>query len=160
MSNTRFLHLLILAALSLFIAAVCYFLGGLAAHVVSATPIQGVTFEAGGSLAGFLISFIFLFRAYQKTVVTIPLCKVTVTSPAGPFTAKSNPFAAQITIMKYASGKTSAQSANVIWEAGGLTVHLRDLEIDDLVMISLTDGRGKTWKSNHFSPLCSDQTLR
>ena len=153
MSNTRLLHLLILAGASLLIATACYYLGGVIAEAASATPILGVTFKATGSIAGFLISFGALFLAYRKMKITSLTLRVAVRTRKGKFTKAGNPFAARITIIKQASGKQHQQDAIVIWEVGALIVHLREIEDDDLVMIVVTDGAGTTWQSDFFSPL-------
>jgi hypothetical protein len=154
MNNTRLRVLLILASASLLIAAACFFLGGLIAEATSATPIMGVTFKAGGSLAGFLISFGALFLGYQKIGGASLMLKVAVSSQAGPFTRAGNLFKAKTTVLKIATGVKIDGDADAIWEAGSLTVHLRDLEQDDLVMILITDDKGGCWQSDFFSPLC------
>jgi hypothetical protein len=153
MSNTRLLHLLSLAGASLTIASACYFLGGMIAEAASATPIMGVTFKATGSIAGFLIAFGALFLAYRKMNVTLLTLRVAVRTRKGKFPKAGSPFTARITIIKQASGNQHQQDAIVIWEAGALIVHLRDIEDDDLVMIALTDAAGTAWQSEFFSPL-------
>jgi hypothetical protein len=158
-TNSRIYHLLLIASASLVAATVSFFAGGYIAEAASATPVMGITFKASGALAGFLIVFAALFAAYLKLGVTIPLFKVTVSPMRGNFPDSGNPYVAQLTIMKYASGKQQVRDAAVLWEAGGLTVHLRDIEEDDMVMIVLTDAAGKSWRSIFFSPLCSDQPL-
>ncbi|MBI1830173.1 MAG: hypothetical protein HYR84_01835 [Planctomycetes bacterium] len=159
-TNTRVYHLLLLAAGSAVIAVGSFFVGGVIAEASSAEPIFGITFKAGGALAGFVIAFALLFAAYQRLNVTIPLLRVTVWPPKGDFPATGNPYSARLTIMKYASGRLEQRDAVVIWESAGLTVHLRDIEQDDLVMIELTDCNGKSWRSVYFNPLCSDQQLK
>jgi hypothetical protein len=154
MNNTRLRHLLILAAASLFIAAACFYLGGIIAEAASATQIMGVTFKAGGALAGFVISFSILFYAYRSIGGTSLILKVAVIPQTGQFTRTGNVFKAKTTLLKHASGEKAEYDSDAIWEAGALTVHLRDIEQDDLVMIVLTDTAGGRWESDFFSPLC------
>jgi hypothetical protein len=142
-----------IAAASLAIAAACFYLGGVIAEAANATPIMGVTFKASGALAGFLISFLTLFYAYQ--MLNPPLrVKVGVASQKGPFARTGNVFKAKSTVLKPASGAKREQDVDAIWEAGGLTIHLRGVEQDDLVMIVVTDANGNRWESDFFSPLC------
>ena len=156
--STTLRVVLVLAATSLIIAAACFYLGGLIAEVASATPIMGVTFKAGGALAGFIISFVILFYAYQQLNPPLML-KVGVTCAARPLARSGNPFTAQATILKRATGSRAETKVDPIWEAGGLTVHLRDIEQDDLVMITIVDSNGGRWESDFFSPLCPSITL-
>lgn len=159
MSNTRLCHLLILAATSLGIAVACFFVGGMIAEAASHDPIMGITFKAGGSLAGFLISFVVLFVSYQKLkVITVDLM-VAVSPHSGSFVRTENAFKAKTTVRKYSSGAKTELDTDAIWAAGNLTVHLRDIEQDDLVMIRITDGNGGSWESDFFSPLCPEITL-
>jgi hypothetical protein len=61
-------------------------------------------------------------------------------------------------IIKQASAFKSERSCSLIWEAGGPTVHIHDIEQDDLVMLRVT-ANGKTWETNHFSPLGPEVSL-
>lgn len=160
MTNERLRHLLILAAASILVAAACFYLGGIIAEAASAGPIMGVTFKAGGALAGFVIAFVLLFYAYQQIGATSLMIKVTVSLESDQFTRKGNTYTATATILKLASGSLAVHDVTAIWEPGGLTVHLRDIEQDDLVMISVMDGNGGRWESDYFSPVCPSQTLK
>jgi hypothetical protein len=159
MDNTRLRHLLILAAASLFIAGVCFCLGGVIAEAASAAPIMGVTFKAGGALAGFIVSFVILFRAYRSIGAMSLMLTVAVTPKSGRFAKTGNIFKAKITVLETASGARTEYEAEPIWAAGNLTVHLRRVPQDDLVRIVLTDGTGGHWESDFFSPLCPSITL-
>jgi len=159
MINTRLRYVLILAAASLIIAAACYFLGGIIAEAASASPIMGVTFKAGGALAGFFISFGALFFVYKNIEDTSLRFKVAVSLSAGTFSKNDNTFFATMTVMKPESGAKKDSDAEAIWEARNLTVHLRGLEQDDLVMIHMKDSKGGSWRSDFFSPLCPKITL-
>ncbi len=148
---------LILAVAALIIATACFFLGGIIAEVTKSTPIQGLTFKAGGALAGFLISFAALFFALQKLepdprrpsylMLTVA---VTLGSKKLPRTGQ---YRATITVLKPLTGIKEVQQTNAIWTAGNLTVHLLNIERDDLVMIVLTDEKSSQWESEYFSPL-------
>ena len=159
MINSRLRHLLVLAGASLVIATACFFLGGIIAEAASASPIMGVTFKTGGALAGFLISFGALFYGYKNINDTSLILKVAVTLQEGTFSKRDNLFSARMTVLKSISGAKATSDTEAIWEAGNLTVHLRDLEQDDLVMIQVTDSKGGRWKSEFFSPFCPKITL-
>ena len=159
MNNERFKHLLILALVSLGIAVACYFLGGIVAEASGKPPDIGVQFKAGGSLAGFVISFIMLLTAYRLMGGSAFICKVTVAPNGKVFNRTGSNFTAKVTVLKRKSNRRIESDAIVIWEAGGLTVHLRDVEEDDMVMIVISDGNSGRWESNFFSPLCQSLTL-
>lgn len=160
MNNTRLRHLLILIAVSLGISAVCFFFGGVIAEVASASPIMGVTFKAGGALAGFIISFFLVLRAYHTMGAASLMLKVGITRHAGEFNRTNKKIKAKTTLMKYATGLKTEHDAEPIWEAGSLTVHLRGIEEDDFVKIVVTDGNGGSWESDYFSPLCPVITVK
>ena len=119
----------------------------------------GASFKAGGSLAGFLISFGALFYAYRSMGGTALMFKVTVVPKQRRFNRTGSTFTAKITVLKRKSGRKSEHNADAIWEAGGLTVHLRNVEEDDMVMIALFDGASGRWESDFFDPLCQSLTL-
>lgn len=160
MLNERIKHVLILAAASILVATACFHLGGIVADAAGASEILGVTFQTGGALAGFVITLVLLFYIYQNIHVERPVTiNVTVVLSNGTFTKKGNDFSAKATIMKRATiGKTD-RSVPVVWQAGGLTVQLRDIEPDDLVMITISDARGGNWQSEFFSPYSTNLTL-
>lgn len=160
MLNERIKHVLILAAASILVATACFYLGGIVAEAASASPIVGVTFKAGGALAGFVITLILLFYIYQNIQLERPvIINVTVTLSSGNFTKKGNDFNGRATIMKRANATTNERSVPVVWQAGGLTVQLRNIEPDDLVMLSISDSLGGSWKSEFFSPYSTNLTL-
>jgi hypothetical protein len=159
MTNERLRHLLILAVASFLVAVACFYLGGVIAEAASANPIMGVTFKTGGALAGFVIAFVLLFFAYQRIGATSLMLKVTVSLQTGQFARTGTNYSAKVTILKRASGDRHEMDAGVIWEAGGMTVHLRDIEQDDLVMITVVDTYGGHWESDFFSPLSPSLTL-
>jgi hypothetical protein len=158
MNSDRFRHLLILTVVSLGVAAACYYLGGIIAEASGKEPGVGASFKAGGSLAGFLISFGALFYAYRSMGGTALMFRVTVLPKQGRFNRAGSAFTATITVMKPKSGRKSEHNGEVVWEAGGLTVHLRNMEEDDMVMIALSDGANR-WESDFFDPLCQSLTL-
>lgn len=160
MTDTRLRNLLILAAASLAIAAGCFFLGGLVAEATSAGLILGVSFKAGGSLAGFVISFQLLLHAYQTFGGASLVLKIAVRPETGSFRRSGQGFSANVTVLKHASMSKSDRDAMVVWEAGSLTVHVRNIEQDDLVMIALSDGASRKWESEYFSPLCPSISLK
>lgn len=157
--NERLQHVLILALASLVIAGACFYLGGVIAEAASASPLMGVTFKAGGALAGFVIAFLLLFYAYLNIGATSLLLRVTVNLQNGQFVRLGKAYAAKVTVLKQASGSRHESDAGAIWEAGGLTVHLRGIEHDDLVMIAVIDGQGGRWESDFFSPLSPSLTV-
>lgn len=159
LDNTRLKHILILAAASLIVAAACFYLGGIIADVSGVDKVTGIKFSAGGALAGYAISFLILFIAYRNIGGTSLILKVTVKPRTGEFTRAGNTFKAKTTRLKHASGERAELEADAIWEAGGLTIHLRDIEQDDLVMIFVTDSNGGKWESDFFSPLCPSISL-
>lgn len=159
MNSDRFRHLLILALLSVVVATACYFLGGVIAEASGRDPASGASFKAGGSLAGFLISFGAFLYAYRTMGKSALMFKVTVIPKEGRFNRSGSAFTAKTVALKRKSGRRFESAADAVWEAGGLTVHMRDIEEDDMVMICLFDGGGGRWESDFFDPLCQSLTL-
>lgn len=159
MSNIRLLHLLIIAAASLGIATACFYLGGVIAEAASSTPIMGITFKAGGALAGFIITFLLLYQAYMNFVRVVLVHKVAIIAAANPFVKAGKKYTAKASLLHMTTGNRRDRDADVIWDAGVLTVLLREIENDHMVQVCITDGNGGTWESDSFSPLWTKITL-
>ena len=152
---------LILAGASLIVAAACFYLGGIIADATSATPIVGVSFKAGGALAGFVISMVLMYYMYQNINVdpNRPIVKVAVVPAVGAL-PRNVDLTAIVTIINRKTGSKRESSLETIWEAGLLTVLLRDLEQEDLVKIAITEPKGgRKLNGEYFSPFSTTLTI-
>jgi hypothetical protein len=152
LSNTRFTHLLIICLLSLGVAVACFFMGGIAAQVTS-QPGAIVAFKAGGSVAGFLILFFALLQGYHRLGGAPLVLKVVVLADPAMKKAPGG-YKVKCEIFKNASNAISERECSLTWEAGNPTVHLHNIEQDDLIMLRVISPAGQIWHTEHFSALC------
>ena len=146
---------LIIAAVSLLAATLCWKLGGSFAKVVSAEPVAGFTFELGGAIAGFVTVFWISLRALVRLDAAsrgaLRRVKVFLIPPEE--FAKDLTYSCTVSIYDDETGD-ARDLGNVMprREAGHLTVDIRDLTPNERFRVEVRDAANRTWRSEYHHP--------
>lgn len=141
-------RLLVLAMLSLTAAILLFLLGDSFAEVTQATPGVGFSFKAGGALAGFLI----IFRVLQKQLArSVPVTKLHL--EGAPSFDRRGTYRCAYEIFNDENGERRHVTVKPRWEAGFLTIDVRDVGHNDLIAIEvMAEGDGSVWTCDFFPP--------
>lgn len=140
--------------ISLLAAGVMFVVGGSVAEVSDQEGnVLGVTFEAGGAIAGFIIVFLLTSRTLRQFRDASPKFSIKVpavdTEPTG-FSQARN-YTCKYSLFATDTGTRQEVPAEYTWEAGFLTVFVKDVRRGDLVRVRIEDG-GNAWESEDFQP--------
>ncbi|MCU0359744.1 MAG: hypothetical protein MUF75_03340 [Bacteroidia bacterium] len=118
--------------------------------------LLGLSFKAGGAIAGFVIIFwlsqivvLRFYLNYQQTHSTIHI-KVYLTAKSNTFERNDNSYTAEYTIFNEDTGESKSCLTKPFWEAGYLTIMARDVGDKDYITIKISNSRSKSWESDSF----------
>ena len=149
---------LIIIATSLFVALICFNLGGSLAEV-SGNESNIFTYKASGALAGFIIVF-FLSQwvlqrlrkeaAARREAWAIPV-KVFVQAEPD-FDPPADKYKCEATLFNEDTGERRTLQIAPRFEAGFLTVDLLDVSLTEQVGALIIDDRNRRWYLQDFKP--------
>jgi len=138
-----------MVAMSVAVAIVFFQLGGSVAEVTNQTNgFLGVTFKAGGGLAGFIITLLILnrivnqIRDKERQLLREYLLRFP-TPPTGP-----GPLNCSYRLYDTLSGDWSAwKPINYLREGGALKILVREMEPRHVIGVQLANGTTEAWQS-------------
>jgi len=159
--NNPVVSYLIISLISLLCAVALFNLGGSLAEVTgNEKSLMGLSFKAGGAVAGFIIIFwlsqiviIKLHNNFQKANPTINV-KVYLSAKPNNFERNDNSYQAEYLVFNEDSGDTTIYKVRPFWEAGFLTVLAKDLGDKDYLTIKIQNSKNKIWESDSFHSRC------
>jgi hypothetical protein len=139
--------------------------GSLAEVTGNDTNPLGFGFKAGGAIAGFMIIFVLsrntIEKFYEKRENMLITVKVYLLGKPTSF-ARNHTYAAEYRVFDGDTGDSKEFSATPFWEAGFLTVIIKDVGDRDFLTIRVKNGDATIWESESFhsrSPKVADLTL-
>ena len=147
---------LVISAVSLFIAMLCWAVSGNVAKVGGVDPVWGTSIELGGAIAGFFAVFTLSFQVFKRLyelksqqykikIFLVPRDKIALAENS------------KCSVKLYDDEEGVEKSKELIprKEAGFFTIDLIDLGRNDRFQIEFTDKHNKVWRSeyhNIFAP--------
>ena len=137
-------------------AAVIFFqIGGSVAEVSGQEgTLIGVGFEAGGALAGFVIIFLLSLRGIGKLKQITPevnrlLREYILRAPVDSFGPTDETLVCRYMLFDTETGDWGKWSEiSYVRAAGGLKIHVREMEHYHIIRIRLEDAQGNVWVSD------------
>lgn len=155
--NHPILHYLVIAVISLICAIALFKLGGSLAEVTgNDNSIIGLSFKAGGAIAGFIIIFwlsqivISKFNMQSQTTSPIINVKVYLTTKPNSFIRSDSSYEAEYIIFNENTGDSKSFNTRPFWEAGYLTVLVKDVGEKDYLTVKLKNSNDELWESDSF----------
>lgn len=150
MFNNPITKVLLLAGFSFVGAAFFWLVGGTVAEVTGKTGILGLTFKAGGGLAGFLIVFFSLFIAFERLAGRSKFLMVSLIGSPVNFVKAGNTYNGTYMILRPQSQTKHEYHFEARWQAGSLTVDIPNVAQEDLIKIVVSNQHGDSWESEYF----------
>lgn len=147
---------LIIGSFSLFAAWLMFQIGGSLAEVSGQQDsVLGLGFKAGGAFGGFIIVFWLSQRVLKELRETAPkqdplIIRVPLLPKPSRF-SRSTVYRCTYWVLDPVSGQRKAVKAEPVWEAGVLTVYVRDVGQNESVQVRVEDAK-TVWESDYFSP--------
>jgi len=157
--------ILVLGFFSLLAAGLMFLVGGSLAEVSDQEgKFFGFTFEAGGAIAGFVIVFVLVAHRLEQFRKSTPIeAKFSIKIPAVDSVptgfSQAKQYNCKYTLFSTGTGTRQEMSAEYTWEAGFLTVFVKDVLGQDLVRVRVEDG-GQAWESEDFQPYTRSAQVR
>jgi hypothetical protein len=154
---------LIVSLCSLTVAVMCFRLGGSLAEISGKdNTFLGFGFKASGAIGGFAIVFVLSLKAIEKLKdiekqkpQEIPLrIKVHLIGKPQNFSLQHT-YSCEAVVFNSETGERQSYKIEPRWEAGLLTLDLRNLRAGDYVGAKITDAQNRTWILQDFQPLTS-----
>lgn len=146
----------VISATSLAVAVGLFLLGGSIAEVTGQQDtLLGISFKAGGALAGFIIVFYLSYKVivglYENMGATSTKINIKVyLQTNSQHFARQDTYSATYTIFNEETGETSEHKAQVFWDAGYLTIHAMEIGEKDYLTIKIKNAAQKIWESDSF----------
>ena len=155
--NHPIVYYLIISFISFLCAAALFKLGGSLAEVTgNEKNLIGLSFKAGGAIAGFVIIFwlsqiviIKLYDIFQNSNTTINV-KVYLICKPNSFERNDNSYEAEYIVFNEDTGESIKFTVKPFWEAGYLTVLTKDVGDKDYLTIKIKNSKSKIWESDSF----------
>ncbi len=150
---------------SLLVAIICFELGGSLAKVSgNEESVLGLTFEASGALAGFIIVFLLSKKALERLrsnaaarrELSTVRVKVYVLSKG--FDRKTR-YQCEASLQNETTGATRTAQVTPRWEAGYLTLLFPDVLLAEFVGAVITDDLNHQWQLEDFQPFTHKQNV-
>ena len=157
----RYYLIIIFYLISIGVSLLCAFLlfrlGGSFAEITGEEKsVIGMTFKAGGAVAGFIIifwlSYIVMLRFEEKIKpqeFKISM-KIYLHPENGNFDRRDSSYEATYLVYDTESGISRTYKSEVLWEAGYLTIIANELGDNDYLKVSVKNGGGLKWESDSF----------
>lgn len=146
----------VISATSLIVAAFLFIIGGSVAKLAGHDDtLVGISFEAGGALAGFIIVFYVSYKViiglYEKLNSVNPRIniKVYLQTNSQHFPRNDN-YTASYAIFNEETGESEERIAQILWDAGYLTIHAMEIGEKDYLTVKIKNSSQKTWESDSF----------
>jgi hypothetical protein len=153
------INYLIIITSSLFVALICFFLGGSLAEV-SGNQRNMLTYKASGALAGFIIVF-FLSQwalaklrreaAARRDAWVMPV-RVYVQAEPEKLDPPADKYRCEATLFNEVTGVRRTLQITPRWEGGFLTVDLLDVSLAEQVGAFIIDDHDRRWHVQDFKP--------
>ena len=146
-------NILIIGLFSTCVAVILFKAGGSLAEVTGQeNTILGISFKAGGALGGFILIFWILLRGierFQKTVTKVNLKLHLIGKPEN-FDRQDTTYVCKYWLFNEQTGERQEFSAKHRWEAGYLTLDVRDVGADDFIAVRIENAQKKVWECDFF----------
>ena len=147
----------IVSAISLLCALALFWLGGSFAEVTgNQDSILGLGFKASGAVGGFIIIFTLsqktIIKFYERSSQTESLInmKVYLTSQPNNFSRNDQTYEAEYKLFNEDSGDSTSFPAEHFWEAGYLTILVKNVGERDYVSVTVKNSNNDHWESESF----------
>jgi len=145
----------LIISLTSIVASVIFFrLGGSLAEISKADdPVVGISFRAGGALAGCLIFFLLSYRFIDKTVAKSSRAKVYIRKRPKNFSDNDgNTYTCIGLIFNPETNEQRRIVLPTLWEAGFLTLNFLDIKPDEWIGVEIKNQTNQTWLVHYFDP--------
>lgn len=150
---------ILIGTFSISAAIIFYMIGGSIAEVTGEdNTIIGISFRASGAIAGFIITLYISTKIIEKLEMISQITKDMVMHMKLYLVGKPKNFNRQHKyICKYCTfneetGIKKNFETDYRWEAGYLTLDLRDIDQYDLIKIFVEDANKDLWECDYFHP--------
>lgn len=149
---------LVIGLFSTCAAVILFKAGGSLAEITGQeNTLLGVSFKAGGALAGFILIFLMSVKAIERLGKIDKVVKERRINMKLYLIGKPESFAHQDTtyVCKYSlfneeTGEKREFPAIHLWEAGYLTLHITEVGTDDWIAVRIENTQGKVWECDYF----------
>ncbi len=153
---------LVIGSFSLLAAGLMFLIGGSLAEVSNQeNTVVGISFKAGGPIAGFIIVFWVSLKVIEQLrkgfdglatlVLKVPVNDKLPLDKNPSCFSRDQQYACTYGVFNTETGDSNEFQAEYTWEAGHLTVYVRKITPKDRIMIRVTTKQsGSTWESDHF----------
>ena len=155
---------IVISAISLIVAILLFMVGGSVADIAETSVALGITIEASGAIAGFIIVFLYSKRAvidFQNNAQNVDdrlKIKMFLTTNTGPFSKQEDCYSCQCIMIDQQNGDRKEIKLNPFWEAGHLTVIVPDIVSEDFISFRVSSRGQQYWETDFFSP--RNQTIK
>lgn len=153
--NKPLIAYIIISTVSLIVSVLLFFIGDSVARFVEANEALGISIEAGGAIAGFLIVFHYSQRAvikFQKMAENDGVrIKVFLMTQDGPFERQGEKYKCKCVALNQQTGDRNEVILEPFWEAGHLAVIIKDVMSNEFISLHIICNDEK-WETDFFSP--------
>jgi hypothetical protein len=144
----------IISVTSILAAVIFFRLGGSLAEISNSdSPLLGISFRAGGALAGALIFFLLSYRFIEKPAVSTSRVKLHVTrNPKNFSDSDGNVYTCTGLIFNPETNEQRRVPLITIWEAGLLTLNFVGVSPDEWIGAEIQNQANEIWRVHYFDP--------
>ncbi|HEY3103625.1 MAG TPA: hypothetical protein VGJ69_08530 [Pyrinomonadaceae bacterium] len=152
--NHPIIRYLIISATSILASVIFFKLGGSLAEISNTSgSFVGLSFKAGGALAGFLIFFLLSYRFIDQSANAQIRIKLHVTKQPKNFSDKDGRnYSCTGVVYNPDSNEERRMPLITRWEAGYLTMDFVDLGPNEWIGAEISDQSNQVWRVHYFDP--------
>ena len=147
---------LVIAVFSICAAVILFQIGGSLAEVTGQQDtLLGVSFKAGGAVAGFILIFLISMKAIERLQVEEERrinVKLHLVGKPERFDRQDTTYVCKYWLFNEETGERQELSSRHRWEAGYLTLDVREVGPDDMIKVRIENAQQKVWESQFFHP--------
>lgn len=152
--NHPVIRYLVISITSVVAAVIFFKLGGSLAEISNSdSPAVGITFRAGGALAGALIFFLLSYRFIERPQPSVSQVKLHVTRNPRNFSDNDgNTYTCTGTIFNPETNQERRVPLITRWEAGLLTLNFLGISSSEWIGAEIQNQNQEIWRVHYFDP--------